>query len=295
MIGLLVAAAGLLALFISPVFACCSLAPAEFSKTKGFMGEATMNGRPVHLLGYQNTAQNLAKGPNAMFLPIPAMRGTMTQKNVLDTSSIPHFLEDMEHAIPPDLSNRSVPLGSMFGPRNAAPVVFDHDIYTIVLAPNAKSIQGALAKVPAAKRPALKPEIFAAYDKWYPGWTFALCCFNNAESRDAKPMLWWYEPMFKDKLFFPALDAHTGKPPIINEPVDVDHVVLVGSTRRPLGQWPVKYTSLGTPELAQILPKAIYGEKFNYQMLNGDFWYDMNEGGKIRRTSPPGAPSLLPS
>src|SRR5262249_37370255 len=107
-----------------PVFACCSLAPARFSQTKGLAAEIMKDGHMVHLLGYQNNVQNGGEegdGPqikilqaygakpnasknkaqpknegNAMFLPIPAAPGSMSQANIVDTSTCPHALEDME-------------------------------------------------------------------------------------------------------------------------------------------------------------------------------------------------------
>lgn len=152
-----------------PVHACCSLKPASFSSTKGLAAEAQVKGKLVHLLAYQNAVQNLAvAGGNAMFLPIPAKKASMTRENILDTSTATQFLTDMERSITPVPRNADK---SRSFSSNAVPevIVFDHGIYTIVLAQDAKSIPTALSRVPVEKRPAMNNEIFDAYAKWYPG------------------------------------------------------------------------------------------------------------------------------
>src|SRR5687767_6941497 len=97
---------------------CVSLHPAQFSRTKGLAAKARRGRKTIHLLGDQNTVSNAGGSAasadfgwqregnapatgNAMLLPIPAKPGTMTEKNVLDTSSCPNFLKDMERAILP--------------------------------------------------------------------------------------------------------------------------------------------------------------------------------------------------
>lgn len=275
---------------------CCSMFPAKFTSTIGYAGEGRHDGQIVHVLGYQNTAQNdLPSGANALFLPIPAQAGTMRQTNILDTSKYKNVLTDIKNAIPV-----SVPRGATFGKSKASPqaaaIVFEHDIYTIVLAPNAKAIPEALAKVPAAKRPAMNNAIFEAYDKWYPGWTFALCCFNTKEKKEAAPMVWWYQPLYKDKLFFPALDAHSGKPPDLNANVDVDHTLAFGSVARKLPQGssnPVRYRDVLPKNVKDLFPPDVTGDQFQREMKNGDFWLNLSTfetKPEILRQSPPGAP-----
>lgn len=301
----------MLMLSLSAVFACCSLQPAHFSSTKGFTGEALKDGKLVHLLGYQNTVVNTLSSSkpvgNAMFLPIPAKPGTMTEKNVLDTTSYPSCLEDMERAIQPvsrgGLSKGPISQGAI--PTSA--IVFEHDIYTVVLAANAEDIPAALKQVPEEKRPALNPAIFKAYSKWYPGWTFALCCFNTKQEASAKPLLWWYEPMHPDKLFFPALDAHDGNPPKLGASVEVDHALFASSytmndtpTTRRVWYSDDRHVArlAGTPEpaaspLRKLLPNFVIGQKFHQQMANGDFVFktdDVRHGVfNPARELPPGA------
>src|SRR5262249_32594810 len=169
---------------------CVSLRPAHFSKTKGLAAEVKRGRKVVHLLGYQNTVVNLASEAdfgwsragsssgtgNAMLLPIPAKPGTVTEKNVIDTSSAPNILKDMERAILPPVSRGGLRRGGTLGKGLPDSVrVFDHDIYTVVLADRAEDIPTALAHVPPHKRPATNKPIFEAYARPHPRWPFALC------------------------------------------------------------------------------------------------------------------------
>jgi hypothetical protein len=267
---------------------CVSLAPANFSKTKGLAAETKRGRKIVHLLGYQNTVGNPvhrhggrrsggysrpAGVGNAMFLPIPAKPGTMTEENVLDTSACPNILKDMERAILPPPSRGGGRRGGSLGKGLPDSVrVFDHDIYTVVLASRAEDIPAALALVPEHKRPALNQSIFDAYARWYPGWTFALCCFNTEQEADAKPLLWWYEPLNKDLLFFPALDAHDGNAPDLRANVRVDHAIMVSSHRMVEGAGREVYYSDSVPaKLSALLPKQVIGRQHDQTMPQGDF------------------------
>jgi TonB family protein len=272
-------------------FACCSLEPAVFSNTRGLAAEVLMDNKVVHLLGYQNNASNWSSkgGGNAMLLPIPAKLGSMSEKNILDTSSAPTCLEDMVDALKP----RTKGFDRSFTSDLVVPQVkiFEFDIYTIILANNVQLIPDALKKVPAEKRPEINKEIFDAYANWYKGWTFALCCFNNRKLSQAKPMIWWYEPLYPKKLFFPALDAHTGHAPKLDEKVAVDHQLIFASYKTPQDRaHKVAYKFLtdkdkdGKPidqkaasELKKLLPLFVLGEKFEGTMIQGDFAANVSE------------------
>lgn len=312
-----VVAASLVCLsYVLPAPACCSLFPARFSGTVVYAGEAEKDGVLVHVLGYQNTVDNRNSsggGGNAMLLPIPAKAGTMSASNILDTRKCKHILEDMKDFVLNKHASRRISLGALTK-SNAMPepLVFDHDIYTIVLAQDAKAIPGALSRVPEEKRPALNNEIFKAYSKWYPGYTFALCCFNTKDEAKAFPMLWWYEPSEPDQLFCPALDAHDGKPPRLGVQVDVDHVVVAGSHKiePPRAERAaetdemkefalndvsvVKYTDQAMPtDVRKLLPRCIVGGLETGMRKNGDFVFatkDVRSGVlKVIRKDPPGA------
>ena len=280
-----------------PVHSCCSLSPASFSATKGLAAESKRNGKLVHLLAYQNAVANLStakSGGNAMFLPIPAKPGTMTSENIVDTSSAKNFLNDMERSITPVSRNATLQAGGASDRSSNSVVVFEHDIYTIVLAQNAKDIPAALARVPEAKRPAMNNAIFDAYAKWYPGWTFALCCFNNKEEAKAAPMLWWYEPSHPSELFFPGLDAHTGSVPELNTFVDVDHALAVSVPGLKNASQVLYSDRIRSNEVKSLLPAMVVGNILGGSIKQGDFAWrktDVKAGRPIAlRVLPPGAP-----
>lgn len=246
---------------------CCSVSPnveVSFSDTIIYAAEVVNSqAKTVHVIGYQNRAQNnihgyySSKNPtperigfwdkvknilippplknslettgNAMILPFPAVPHTMSKANVLDKKNCPDILKDMADAVQPPPITGSFSFSQSMVMSAAVEVFEAAGIYTVVLAQDARDIPNALSQVPKEKRPKLNPVLFNAYAKWYPEWTFALCCFNNEEAKDALPLLWWYEPSNPEKLFMPALDCHTGNVPTLNTSVLVDHSLAVGS------------------------------------------------------------------
>jgi hypothetical protein len=150
--------------------------------------------------------------------------------------------------------------------------VFEHDIYTMVLAPDATLLPSALHQVPPHKRPRLNPELLAFYADHYPRHAILLCCFDNAEAQRAKPLLLWYSPTEPDLLVAPALDCHTGAPPDLAVPVDVDHRVAFGTDAAPADWgWAVDYSLGMRHKVRQFLPDAVIGDSFVGPLPNGDF------------------------
>jgi hypothetical protein len=271
---------------------CVSLGPAKLSETILYGAEVKVAGKTVHVLGYQNTAENLDDGPNAMILPFPAKPGTMTEKNVIDTAACPKILKDMAEAVRPRTRGLPMSFGADAVGKGLPVRIFESGIYTVLLAENAKDIPQALNKVDAAKRPKLNKEIFEAYAKWYPDWPVALCCFNNAAKTNATPMLWWYEPLNEQALFLPALDSHTGGVPDLKANVDVDHTLVVGVSGMPHGNV-VRFSDPIPSEVRPYLFDRVAGNKYRATMGNGDFTLsirDLQAGVFMHyRLTPPGA------
>jgi hypothetical protein len=297
---------------------CVCLAKARLSNTILYAAEVRPDGgEVVHVLGYQNSVQNLAGNGaphgNAMILPFPAVPGTMTQKNVVPTDDCPHILEDLARAV--RWQDGGAPRGLAKGAAPDAVEVFDTGIYTVALAQDVRAIPGALKRVPAAKRPAFNPPIFDAYAEWYPGWTVALCCFNNLDAARATPLLWWYRPADPEQLFAPALDCHSGAVPDLGAQVKVDHTVAVSSylmdedgfwkgTRGEKGAYleqgaRVHYIDSLPASVQPYLCRHAVGSTYEKRMRNGDFVCSVKKlregvyGGKgvLRRVGPPGAPA----
>ena len=284
---------------------CVSLGPAKFSNTVLYVGSAVRDGRPVHVLGYQNTAQNLLFAAtsvpsgmpdgNAMILQFPAATA-MGEANVVDASGCKNVLKDIVASVKPQPKGMSRSFdddddGVCF----STPIVFDTGIYTVVLARDPRDIPDALRRVPIEKRPALNPEIFAAYAEWYPGWQIALCCFNNADAIEADPLLWWYEPAFPDVYFAPALDSHTGGVPDPKAMVDVDHAVTFMSKA---GNAPVvAYSDALTLDVRALLPTHAIGRELKSRMRNGDFQIDKADADagrfSVDRVAPGAHPAIV--
>ncbi len=291
---------------------CCSVTPGvsvRFSDTVLYAAEvvAPETGETVHVLGYQNKVQDragrlsraagllpFAGAGNAMILPFPAVPGTMTRANVLDTDECRDILQEMAAVVAPP----TMAWGGKGRAKGAdvPPVqVFSTGIYTVVLARDPVDIPAALDQVPAEKRPALNPALFEAYAAWYPGWTVALCCFNNRRARLAAPMLWWYRPVRDDRLFLPALDCHTGDVPDLDESVAVDHVIVVGSHRMERGR-PVYFRDVWLPgHVVPYIRRRIIGDLIREQMPNGDFICRLDDVHQAEfrpeRARPEGAPA----
>lgn len=262
---------------------CVSAAPAEFSGTILYVGrhQHPQHGQ-VEVLGYQNTAVNRANGPNAMLLHLPA--AGMTRENFLDTTGTPDLLRDLVDALRP-VSRGAQPAG--YGAVAAGPVeVFDHGVYTVVLASDPRDIPAALHRVPENKRPPLAPELFEFYADTFPLYPVALCCFDNADARRAGPLLMWYRPIYTGRLTAPALDCHSGAAPDPQAWVRPDHWVVVGLGDAP-GEWgvPVRYRRDPGP-LARFVPRRVIGQEIAYGHLrNGDFAISLDDAraGRIDR------------
>ena len=286
---------------------------AQFANTVLYGAEIA--GPPlVHVLGYQNKVGNGGQSaPNAMLLPFPAVPASMGPSDVLDTSSCPRVLEDIAKAVMPPPAAFLTRSRSRGAPPTAPVQIFDTGIYTVVLAHSATLIPDALEQVAVDRRPPPNPALFEAYARWYPDWTMALCCFNNAHAALATPMVWKYQPSQPEHLFLPTLDCHTGDVPDLQAGVRPDHTIAVGSNIRPdriCGLWPLPLDTYlpdsqapitGAVDYKDPIPQSlrpyflrrVSGRSYRLPMPNGDFYFrveDLRRGSyaPIRRL-PPGA------
>jgi hypothetical protein len=275
---------------------CCTLRPAELSKTVLYSGEAVHEGNLVHVIGYQNRAKNRFNGPNAMILPFPA-RAAMGPRNCLETEGLRWLMNDLAAAVKPMDFSRGMSKGMLTLGSARSVTVFESGAYTVVLAEDARDIPTALARVPENKRPDMNEEIFDAYAKWYPAWPIALCCFESRKELEPDPLLWWFEPLDESVLFAPALDSHNGAAPELGVQVRVDHSVVFGSTRTPRGV-PVRFHRNVPKHVSNFIADRVVGDEFTASAHNGDFaiplerLISMREEAdtnhiKIARTLPP--------
>ncbi|MFG3093386.1 hypothetical protein [Streptomyces sp. NPDC048202] len=250
---------------------CISTDGADFSGTIVYCGRRHHPEHGlIHVLGYQNTAVNQADGPNAMLLHLPTRR--LGPRHFLSTGRTGDILRRMVAAVEADTREAD---GIAWMSAEAEPVqVFEHDVYTVLLASDPTAIPAALEQVPPHRRPSLDPDLLRFYAEHFPYHTIAVCCFDNADARRAKPLLLWYPPLDPDRLTVPALDSHTGKAPDLDTDVPVDHWVLLATDQAPTG-WgtPVEYPENMRHRLRAFLPDTVVGRHYGEgRMLpNGDF------------------------
>lgn len=275
---------------------CITTAPAELEKTILLANSVEIDGRTHSVIGYQNVARNRAPRPNAMILPFPAA-DPMTRENCIDVSTHKSLLKRYAELVRP---SRPRTRGLSKGLANDVRLVevFDSGSYTVVLAADAKAIPAVLEQVPAEKRPTPHPELFDAYDAWYPGWTVAVCCWDGAI--EAEPLLWWYRPTpeYRDRHFLPGLDGHDGNvPDPARKAVPVDHAVVVGSYQTgSIGPNATSIVEHLPDDVKRWLPDHVYGTVLRRQMKNGDWvvpkdgWTRRNAADRLGapRTTPPG-------
>lgn len=248
---------------------CVSMFPADFSGTTISI-YATIH--PVHglihVLGYSNTSVNYNVGPNAMILHFPSAEA-MTQANFIKHNA-PNIHTDMWNAAEPKRLTREI---NSFGVGKS--LVFNHDIYTVVLAANAREIPKVLSLVPEDRRPNMNSQLFDYYDQNFSNWSIALCCFNTQQAQEALPMLVWYKPRWPHLMILPGVDCHTGGIPNHNDMVDVDHKIILGDHMMTASEGSqVDYTDPGSDAIRDFLPRRVIGHYLNGKMRNGDFVYN---------------------
>jgi hypothetical protein len=255
---------------------CISTSKAYFGGTTILISETTVNSNRVHVLGYQNTAQNLTVGPNAMIIMIPSEE-TITSRNVLDTTNCKHILSRMIDALRPLDRGAQNASSEMFGLNKHLVEVFNSGIYTIATASNPQLIPSALHRIPENKRPAINDELFEFLGVARKGWQFALCCFDNKETVKADPLLWWYNPIDTETFILPGIDCHTGGIPSATDLVQRDHWLIFGSDRFDQGfSSRVDYGRNIPADTLKYLPKSVVGYNINSRGQNGDFIADVN-------------------
>ncbi|MET8611314.1 hypothetical protein AB0N77_15380 [Streptomyces misionensis] len=255
---------------------CISTSEAAFSGTVLYGGRRRHPEHGlVHVLGYQNTVANLADGPNAMLLHLPTRR--LAPEQFVSVGRDGDVLRRMVDAVaaPPVEADGMAAMDWLGAESEPAVRVFEHDVYTVLLADDPTLIHTALHRVPWKRRPRIEPDLLAFYAEHFPDHAIALCCFDNADARQAKPLVVWYHPNDPDRLTVPALDSHTGGAPDLDARVAVDHWVLWSSDEAG-DEWG---TAVGYPErlrqrLRGFLPGRVVGRYYGgdqQDLINGDF------------------------
>jgi hypothetical protein len=229
-----------------------------------------VNGKIIHVLGYQNKAKS--DGPNRMILPFPAA-AVMGRDNTLDTRSMSSVLKDYRRAAAHFFTRRSDSRGMSRG-MDSDVDVFDSGSYTVVLVNKGgfNEIQSALETVPKNKRPWISRELYDFLATRYPAWPLALCCWDGAI--EPEPLLWWYEPRNTGELFFPGMDAHDGGPPKQGR-VMRDHVL---AHNHGAGLQPVRFSDPMDETLRPFLAGSVRGFRIDGIRDNGDWYLNLQTG-----------------
>jgi len=232
---------------------------------------------------------------NCLIIPLPGSWGSI---RLLNTLTAPSLLFDIEESL--RLPARDAVWGSGVGSWGGlAELIFlRFDIYDIVIAQNALDIPAVLPQIVPEKRPEVNDSVFRVLHEWYQC-PVAVCCFNDAQSGESKPLAISFEPAYPDKIVVYTLDGHDGKPPDPNALVSVDHTIFVGSYRtdsRYCGK--VTYSDSISPDLRPYVLDHVMGLTILDRMENGDlvFETDSVRAGHFEgfRMLPPKAPAGVP-
>lgn len=250
---------------------CVTTGPAKLSNTIIYTGTGAHNGKSVHVLGYQNTVQNLEHGPNCMLLHIPT-KEPLGKDNFIRTDGKSEILKDITNAFRPLSKGFSPEAASMsrgFHQYSAEVKIFKHDIYTVLSSRSVEATREVLNYLPVEKKPKIDDSLFEFYATHFPEWSFLLFLFDNKDMKDSNPILCHYTPINPEVLFAPTLDAHTGQAPDMREQVFMDHDITFGFHSTLLKR-KSEYLSHSFREDEIIIQKPMYKELRNYLPIAGN-------------------------
>lgn len=228
---------------------------------------------------------------NCLIIPI---NGHWKTIKLLDTSKNPSLLSDINRSLQYGESTEPNPSPVGGGSGGSSVVFMQFDIYDIILAESAKKIHEHLEQIDIRKRPEVNDEVFRVLNKWYKC-PVAVCCFDNWDSGESKPIGFAFEPLDPENLTVYTLDGSSGMAPDIDKEVELDHTVFVGSylTDQDKGA-KVEYTENIPEHLAPYVLDSVLGKQINGYMKNGDIVFPVS---KVRegvfegtRILPPFAP-----
>ena len=217
---------------------CIVIEPARLSNTLIYAAEVQRPdwGEVIHVIGYQNSVEKSSGGPNAMILPLPVkLDEPVGPGNTIDARDFKDILSSYGKAVERlnPQKRRSRSLGDESLNLCVAGVadfqVFESGNYTIALSNSPAGLRKALKRVPESKRPEIPTRFLISLGKLYADWPIAICCFDGDSVPEPEPMLWWFRPRFPKVLFAPAIDAHDGNPPNIEQQVERDHILAFSS------------------------------------------------------------------
>ncbi|QQR79317.1 MAG: hypothetical protein IPJ69_07985 [Deltaproteobacteria bacterium] len=199
---------------------CIVSAPAKLTGTLIAAGIAE---RGDHYLVYQNQAEISSDASAAMLLAIPST-GPLSRENFIDFSKSPQVLVDSWPRF--EVARRNSTRATGHGVKA---VDFYSGNYRIFAAQSLSDIQEALRGTEYAQKIKISEAMADFFHTSYPGWSLALCCFNNRELQLMDPIGIIYDSLFPDHIYIPGVDAHDGNPPQLDTYVARDHRLMIGA------------------------------------------------------------------
>jgi len=191
---------------------CIVSAEAKLSKTR-ILSMALDNGR--HILSYSNKVQNLSGQRNSMILAIP---GEVKEEWFYDTTEYNKFMEDIEDRAHLSFeSSKGINYRGALGMKSKGFSRFGVGMYDII---TTKDLNDVTREID------ITMELLDFFHNHYKGWTFVVCMFSGEKEMDAQPIMFEYEPMYPQWLYFPTMDSHDGQAPDFIHPVDMDHSLM---------------------------------------------------------------------
>lgn len=247
---------------------CITSGPAKLSKTKILSLKLD---EEYHLLAYSNNTRNLSDHPNSMILAVP---GKLTQEDFFDTTLYAKFLEEIEEFNTP--RTRSLGKSKSIDDDTLSFENFQLGMYNVFLSNSADLIGEAVSALPENERPVISSDLLDFFKTHYVDWSYIVCVFDNKQAIDAQPIMFKYKPFDKNILFFPAMDSHSGKAPVVNSNVAVDHVLIYEDKGNGITEF---------PEECQI-PDFLKNKEYNCSTKvgarpNGDWYLKFEEGAPV--------------
>jgi len=249
---------------------CICLNKSAASDTHVYVGAGIRDGRNVHVLAYQCTAEARdPSGKGAMLIPIPSTE-RLTGDNFIDTSGFPDFLKDISNAS--KRQSRGMSKGMSFSFSFSAPVVVERGNTTYVYANNFAQAASVLDQVREDRRPNFTAEFIEGCSALYQDPIVIACWAGDVEM---DPLLLWYVPSDEKTFRLPTMDAHDGKAPNPDAMVDTDHILSVSAGEK-IGHR-VNYSDDIPASVRSLLPTRVHGTDMRSHLKNGDMFVDVSD------------------
>lgn len=254
---------------------CITTSSAEMSQTK-ILSISLDNGN--NFIAYSNKVVDLSGKTNSMILPV---FGKTNQTLFYDTTKYSKFLNQIVKKA--DLDNylgmkaRSASLS-----KSLTLEEFNLGKYTIGISESFNEVEEFLARHGVE----INSELRLFFIDSYANCSFVVCVFNG--DMESQPIAFEYEPINKDIIFFPTMDAHTGGAPKLTEKVDMSHTLVYEHTGVVEGKLYMDSVELNLPDMPNFLNKRRYRTlELNGSFNNGDIFIKKSDVAAIPFTETP--------